>query len=66
MAFYIVLGSMNLKLGEIIIFDNSNDFPQGIRLIFTFGKNMAYKHMPFRDSCKVIKVKNTNPGCYFN
>ena len=35
---FIVMVAMNPKLGEIVILNDNNDFPKGIRLISTFGK----------------------------
>ena len=56
MSFLIVMGAMNPKLGEIVIINDNNDFPKGIRLISIFGTNMAYKHMPFCDTCCLLYI----------
>ena len=53
---FIIMGAMNPKLGEIIIINDNNDFPKKIRLISIFGKNMAYKHMPFCDTCCLLYI----------
>ena len=56
MPFLIVMGAMNPKPGEIVIINDNNDFPKGIRLISIFGKNMRYKHMPFCDTCCLLYI----------
>ena len=58
---FIVMGAMNPKLGEIVIFDNSDNFPKEIRLISIFGKNMTYKHMPFCDTCCLLVISFSVP-----
>ncbi len=53
---FIVMGGMNPKLGKIIIINNSNDFPKGIRLISILSKNMTHKHMPFCEWCCLLYI----------
>ena len=47
---------MNSKLGQVLIFDDGNDFPKGIRFIFIIHKNMTYKKMPFYDKCCSLDI----------